>query len=675
VSTLLRILSNWSELPDDFRQEYKIKKTVKSPKKELEALLKKVYKTRDGDLDEKDIGCLPPVPRNHICYSDFEIIKCTVEQQERIIAYIEAKEPEHRQFFVPCFDGPLLVWDDTVRRCVNFKNMNKYVSETIATPNCTFDFKVEKLDYDLSKIPDYINQDYEKSKESNEDEDQSDLEAAKAFYKWATEVKKIEFVCVSNEIIWYDPEDEIWLAEYNKRVKKYIGQCPDLVARYSGMDKNMNSLLNQMYHMIPINDNWYAEIKDRQVGFLPLKSKVWDFTNKCLVDYESKYGFFHKLKVDYDPEIDTTEVQKYMFDELFNKEDTEYLKTMIARSLAGHGDKNLFFLIGDGNSGKGFFEAGMDSLLGSLLGTISAGNLLHKRNIQDDAKSNSWLVKIKDSLLVMGQEIGMEENISGVQIKKLASGGDKHLGRTNGKDEIQFVYNALTILGVNDIPKIQGLDDATKNRLVYFEMPNVYLPAEADYVGIKNRILIRPDLKKEWIKKQKIIQGLLKLLLDSYTDEKPKTPDNLLAVAREWNDDSGDNIHAQVAALFQHSYETTQEIKKTQDKVTVYEKDENGELIKDSNGNFIPEMETVFVYTDQEKKTKKPILDNQGKEYYIASANLLKKCTNKGIQVSAKKLGAIMKALGYTAKPKKADGKVFQAYFNIRLITDIDQDY
>ena len=41
--------------------------------------------------------------------------------------------------------------------------------------------------------------------------------------------------------------------------------------------------------------------------------------------------------------LDTKEVQERLFDNLFKPTDTAYLKTCIARALAGHLDKLLFF--------------------------------------------------------------------------------------------------------------------------------------------------------------------------------------------------------------------------------------------------------------------------------------------------------------------------------------------
>lgn len=535
-------------------------------------------------------------------------------------------------------EEPVLIFD-------GFQSKIQYTSDQLLNlqehvlRNTGYDVKwIEKsMDEGIDLSPYQVDEDLEEEKE----EEMDDYEAAEIFLKWSGE-HNIEMVCVSNEVLWYNPENEIWMTDF-KRIKVFINKCAVLDKKYRGTDRCQNALLSQLYNLVPVNDDWYTNIKPHQQGYLPLKTKIWDFKNKTLLDYESKYGFFYKLSVDYIPDVDTTEVEQYFFKELFHHEDIKYLQCMLSRALAGHGDKNLIFFIGDGNSGKGFFEAGISTLLGKLFGTILAGNLVHKRNIGDEAKHLSWLVKIKDCHIVMGQEIKMEEDISGGLIKKFASGGDKQQGRTNGKDEIEFIYKALTILCANDLPKIQGLDDGFKNRVIYVEMEKVFLPANAEYKGVKERVLIRPELKDVWIKKPEVIQALLKLLLDNYSENKPDVPEHLQMTASEWNEDGGDDLNVQISELFQHTYKTI----KVEDEDVIVK--EHGEPV--------------------------PLLGIDGKEFFVPSQVLFKKCKSKNIQVSMKKMGAIMRSLGFPSKQKKLKGKNAQVYYNIKLAGTQDEDY
>ncbi len=470
----------------------------------------------------------------------------------------------------------------------------------------------------------------DKKKKKLEDR-QSDYEGAMAFYTWATTENGMAMVRIGKEIIWYNPIEKLWVPEY-KSIKPFLNKCPHIDDQYRGMDKNQNALLNQLEHIIPIDNTWYTNVAEVQKGFLPLKSYVWDFANKKAVDYEPKYKFFHKLNIDYDETADTEDVKFKLFTNLFHRDDVEYLMKMIARGIAGHGDKNMFFFVGDGNSGKGFFELAFRKLLGPLLGTITADNLVHKKNVQDPAKALSFLVKVKDTRLCMGQEVKMEEQISGTVVKKFASGGDVIQARVNHKDEIDFTFSALTILCANDIPKINGLDDAFKNRIGYFEMEKVFLEAYMDYRGIKERVLIDPTLKDIWIHKPETMAGLLKLMIDSYVSDRPEMPEHLKQVANERHEDSGDDLVLQISELFEHTYET----------------DEEGAFKLDANGNKVPIL-------------------NSGKVQFITSKALFDKCTRKGIQVSATKLGTTMRALGYPSKDKKIAGKSIRVFENIKF--------
>jgi len=467
---------------------------------------------------------------------------------------------------------------------------------------------------------------------------QSDFQAAEAFYKWATTENGMSMVRVAGDVIWYNPDEKLWIPEY-KNIKPFLNKCPHIDDQYQGMDRNQNSLLNQLEHIVPVDNMWYADVGDIQAGFLPLKSYVWDFANKKAVDYEPKYKFFHKLNIDYDENADSEDVKMKLFTNLFHRDDVEYLMKMMARGIAGHGDKNMFFLVGDGNSGKGFFDSAFRKLLGPLMGTITAGNLTHKRNIQDEAKALSFLVKIKDTRICMGQEIRMEDPISATVVKRFASGGDTIQARVNHKDEVDFTFQALTILCANDIPKINGLDDAFKNRIAYFEMEKVFLEASTNYQGIKERVLVDPSLKKVWIREEETMTGLLKLMIDSYVADKPEMPEHLKQVANERHEDSGDDLFVQISELFEHTYKT------------------------DADGNF----ELV-------DGNKVPILVNE-KTQYITSKALFDKCTRKGIQVSATKLGTIMRSLGYPAKDKKISGRCTRVFENIRFINQADEEH
>lgn len=190
---LFRIMSNWSELPIEFRQEYKIKKTIKSPKKQLDAIVSHMLthksKTCAG-VDEKVLGALSPLLRNYLCYEkDYSVINCTLEQQERIIGYVENIEPDHRQYIVPCYDGPILVWENFGRNA-DFKAMNKYVSETLKTPNCTFDFKVEPIEIDESVVPEFIEDEFSSENVYKEKEEEDDRFSDPTYLAWKNEFEK-----------------------------------------------------------------------------------------------------------------------------------------------------------------------------------------------------------------------------------------------------------------------------------------------------------------------------------------------------------------------------------------------------------------------------------------------------------------------------------------------------
>ena len=534
---------------------------------------------------------------------------------------------------------PLLMFD-------GFQCQAEYRPETLSLLEAHI-FNTIGYDVKIIEKPMEEGLDLSAYQEGDKGDGMTDFSAAKCFYDWALE-KGIQMVRVCGEGLWYNSDRELWECDF-KEIKTILNQCDLLDFVYQQFDNFQNKLLNQLFVMIPKDDDWYMNIKQHQKGFLPLANGVWDFKTKKLVKYEAKYGFFYKMKVKYNPDLNTKLVNQRLFENLFHKDDCTYLKCMLARALANEADKNLFFLLGDGNSGKGFFEAALKVLLGKLLGTINAGNLVHKKNNGDEAKSLSWLVKLKDCSICIGQEVRMEDQLSGGIFKKIASGGDIIEARVNYKDEINFYFWALTLICANDVPKINGLDDAFKNRIGYFEMPNVYLPIDADYKGCKNRILIDESIKKDWINQPEVAEQFLLLLLNSYSSIKPNMPAHLLKVKEEWNESSED-VHSQITQLFEPTF-------------VMIDSDK-----KDEDGDFIQEIQKI-------DGVPVPLLDAFKKPHFVTADALIKFVVSKGIQVSAKKLGSIMTGLGYSSSQKKIDKKCLWVYKNIKLINNNFQDY
>lgn len=445
----------------------------------------------------------------------------------------------------------------------------------------------------------------EKTKEAEDRENQSDFAAASAFLAWCVP-NHIQIVSVSGTIIWYNPDTGLWCNKFT-RIKPFFNRCEVIGDTFRGMDKHQNAMMNQIIPLVKEDNDWYMGY--RPAGYMPLSNGVWDFVNKTLVQYRPAFKFFSKLDIEWKAGIDTRLVRDRLFEGLFEEGSIDYIMTIIARALAGHLDKAFLILIGDGNSGKGLFESAFKTMLGSYFGTINGGSLTSKDSGGDSGKLLSWMVKIKDCKLAFCQEVNMDKPLNGVTLKKLISGGDGIQARTNFTDEIDFILQCLVIIAANDLPRIDGVDDAFRNRIAFIEMKCVYLEPDqvAMYTGDKIARPIDASIKEIWSKEKSTAEALFALLAEAYSTTKPTRPPAIIKASNEWTE--ADN--------------TTEKIK----------------------GLFIP----------------------GGPEDYILPAALVKAAEKNGIRVSPNKLGRIMKSLNYKSDLKPVENKSTRAYWGIRL--------
>lgn len=100
----------------------------------------------------------------------------------------------------------------------------------------------------------------------------------------------------------------------------------------------------------------------------------------------------------------------------------------------------------------------------------------------------------------------------GNSIKKMSAGGDKLIGRNHNEAETAFVPHFTVFCMLNDIPKIDPLDDAVYSRLVYCEFKKQFVD---EVVDSKFQVQADPDLSAK-IKQARFIRGFIHLILDGY---------------------------------------------------------------------------------------------------------------------------------------------------------------
>ena len=131
----------------------------------------------------------------------------------------------------------------------------------------------------------------------------------------------------------------------------------------------------------------------------------------------------------------------------------------------------------------------------------------------DDAKNLSWVCGKKDNRLIISNEVKENTTLNGVLIKSLSSGGDTVLGRTNHKDETEFVPQFMMMFMCNDLKDIDP-PDALEN-CEQFYCKSKFVPKDELIEG-QSFLKLRDDNIKELIETNEIVDAFTLYVLSSF---------------------------------------------------------------------------------------------------------------------------------------------------------------
>ncbi|CAL6402610.1 unnamed protein product [Bathycoccus prasinos] len=165
-----------------------------------------------------------------------------------------------------------------------------------------------------------------------------------------------------------------------------------------------------------------------------------------LVEFSPEYFFTFKAPVDLKlkgNEKMKDEVYQKLFVDVFGDPDAQYYLKVLARAIAAEiYGKDFFVVVGEGNSGKGTNTDALFGAFGKFVDNINAGCLTKKLG-DDAAKARSWMVAIKNTRIVVANEVSMDVSLDASVIKTLSSGGDAITARQNYANESTFDYKRL----------------------------------------------------------------------------------------------------------------------------------------------------------------------------------------------------------------------------------------
>lgn len=290
-----------------------------------------------------------------------------------------------------------------------------------------------------------------------EEEKLTELETAKRLYEAYPHWKYCNGLWVFNE------ENGLWTTDATTKHKICIeygigSKCQD--------NSNRNGVLLSLQTLC-IDTNFISDNALSSRYMLLFDDGIYDCrTSQFTKGFNPKVVFFGKINQNWPVEIDKDYMESIQFRLFEQPLDNQglYLLHQLARGLFGNNPKRLLLGLGQSNSGKSLLTKAIMASCGSYAAPFNAECLAVSKSTADEASQMRWAYLLRHQRLILSNEIKMNSPMSINGMKKVASGGDKLVGRTHGGEEQSFIPMFLPFILANDF-KISGCDEALNDRL------------------------------------------------------------------------------------------------------------------------------------------------------------------------------------------------------------------
>lgn len=270
------------------------------------------------------------------------------------------------------------------------------------------------------------------------------------------------------------------------------------------------------------DEDWITRTQHTSLGYLLFKDGIYNMRTSEFTKGFNQDIVFH-CQIPHKFPTRNPEEEQYALDKCFNVlfDDQDPMILSLARALAGDNYiKKFYFCPGKPNAGKSKLIKMLEVAFGNYIGTFNAEVLAvsSKGDTKEEAQKNRWALKLRWCRILTSNEADMLKNMSGSQIKKHASGCDKIVARDHYDSEIGFKPHYTLFCMLNDIPKIEPMDQAVINRTLYIEFPYEFVTEEQ----MKKRNKPKPyyiEMNTELdtiIESEKFIRGFIHVILSGY---------------------------------------------------------------------------------------------------------------------------------------------------------------
>ena len=431
------------------------------------------------------------------------------------------------------FDGlQIPLTEETEKLCTpdNFKTLSSIIENDTG-----FNLDIVRKPFDDKlQIPDNI-----EDEEDNDDETfvENDGDAAEHV------VSKFNTYMVNCNGVRYVKYNKIWTCDVKMvRSTLYSWIFCTTMKRYtkppkfifynrdkSCINKCMDVLWENWNSFIPNTPSFIDDMLFESKEYLPFTNGVYSMRDRKLMSYEDCPVQFTQVITrnfpEYNEEAYNTLMQKVIVPILPNEEERKYFIYCISRALAGkYEDKKWFINKGSRNSGKGVITNLLQNAFKIFVGTFNSGALTKKKfeNV-DDAKNLSWVVKLKDKILIISNEFQEDAILNGKMLKQLASGGDTMLGRVNYQDEIEFTPQFTMMLQLNNLEGVEPADALESCEQFYCKSKFV---SKEELIDGQDFLKLKDENIKTLLEQPEIIDAFTIYVLNHFQDSMT-TPDSV----------------------------------------------------------------------------------------------------------------------------------------------------
>lgn len=322
-----------------------------------------------------------------------------------------------------------------------------------------------------------------------------------------------------------DKREEFYTKLYN-----YLGN--------RNQDTIIKRLIDKMVKETKDDENFKTENFNRATGYIAFTDGVYSFEKKGLISEKEALPLLITKTTGYDYQkvIEVNDenmvaCMTFIQQIIPNQNILKWLLWVYNRHFASIVLKLILILHGQrGNNGKSRLMELINMALGDLLYCKCGNELLNKKSFNNIGGTNEELMSMNGALFIAFQEPNRKSAFDMSVLKEL-SGGDAITGRRLFKGKEKFYIKGLINVCCNDIPPLDGADEASFNRIMCVPFNSIFT-SNPNLIDTENHIYPADTTINEKFEMWKY--AFMKIVLKS--DEPIDTPDEVLAHTNQYRE-------------------------------------------------------------------------------------------------------------------------------------------